>query len=167
MRAHTPVPPPLPSRPRMSRTLPGTAKPKTTPQAPPQQTAMRSRQGRHTTNRRKQDGRHRHKPHPHNPTQPPPRPASTQWYPHGCGTPQKLPQPADQGPRRDAPRRHHGRPTHSEAPAPAASRWPTRDPPHARAQSPPPHHGNDTPLPHTSTHQQRAPHRGHNTPEMS
>ena len=30
-------PPPQPTRPRMSRTLPGTAKPKTTPQAPPQQ----------------------------------------------------------------------------------------------------------------------------------
>ena len=88
---HTRAPPPQPTRPRMSCTLPGTAKPKTTPKAPPQRTTMRSRRGRHTTHRRQTHGRHRHKPHPHNPPHPPLRRPNTQWCPHGCGTPQKPP----------------------------------------------------------------------------
>ena len=95
---------------------------------------MRSHRGRHTTHRRQPHGRHRHTPQPHNPL----RHANTQWCTHGCDTPQDPPQPADQGPPRDAPRRHRGRPTHSEAPAHAASQWPTMDPPHTRAHSPPP-----------------------------
>ena len=151
--------PPQPTQPRMSRTLPGTAK--------PQKTTMRSCRERRTTHRRLPHGRHRHKPHPHNPPHPPLRHANTQWCLNGCGTPQKT---RFSQPTRD----HHG--THqgdnAEDPPTVRPRHPLpagslpRAQPTPEHKAPPPRRGNDTPEQHTATHHPQAPHQGHNKPKM-
>ena len=147
-------PSPKLSQPRMSRTIPGAAKPKAASHAQPQRTAKGNRRRRHTTDQRKPHGRHRHKPRPHNPPRPPQQSCKMQWCPHECGTLQK-PSKASRGAHQGdtGKNRPEVRPRH-----PIPRTHPMIEP---KAL---PHHGENTPEPHTATHDPRTPLPVRNTP---